>query len=86
MTKFLVFLLVLAVLSFFLQQFIEALFLTTLIVFTVFFFLGIVFVFIGLFGGDNTQLIGGLSLAVFSATYISVSYFYYKSKNNKGRD
>jgi len=78
MAKFLVLLVALAVLSFFLQQFIEALFLTTLIVFAVFFFLGIVFTIQGLLTGDNTQLISGLAMSLFSAIYIAVSYYYYK--------
>jgi hypothetical protein len=83
MAKFLVFLVALAVLSFFLQQFIEALFLTTLIVFAVFFFLGIVFSVQGLVTGDNTQLISGLAMSLFSATYIAVSYYYYKIKKKE---
>jgi len=78
MSKFIVFLVVLAVLSFFLQQFIEALFVTTLIVFAVFFFLGLVFTFQGLTSGDTQQLIFGLSIAIFSASYILVSYLYLK--------
>ena len=80
MSKIVVFLVVLAVLSFFLQQFVEALFITTLIVFAVFFFLGMVFTFEGLTSADTEQLILGLAIAVFSASYILVSYFYLKGK------
>jgi len=80
MSKLLVFLLVLGVLSFFLQQFIEALFITTLIVFSFFFFLGMVFFFQGLSSNDTEQLIVGLAMAVFSASYILVAYLKMKGK------
>jgi len=80
MSKLLVFLLVLGVLSFFLQQFVEALFITTLIVFSFFFCLGMVFFFQGLSSNDTEQLIVGLAMAVFSASYILVSYLKTKGK------
>jgi len=83
MSKLLVLLVAVAVLSLFLQQFVEALFITTLVVFVVFFFLGMVFFFQGLTGGDTEQLITGLVLTVFSATYIMVSYFYSKRKRER---
>jgi len=83
MSKLLVLLVAVAVLSLFFQQFVEALFITTLVVFVVFFFLGMVFFFQGLTGGDTEQLITGLVLTVFSATYIMVSYFYSKRKRER---
>ena len=83
MSKLLLLLVVVAVISLFLQQFIEALFITTVVVFTVFFFLVLVFFFQGLTGGDTEQLITGLALAVFSASYIAVSYYYAKKKGKE---
>ena len=83
MSKIFLLLVVVAVLSLFLQQFVEALFITTVLVFAVFFFLGLVFFFQGLTGGDTEQLITGLAIAVFSASYIMVSYYYMKKKERK---
>jgi hypothetical protein len=80
MAKLLVFLVALAIISFFLQEFIEALFLTTLVVFAFFFFLGMVFFFQGLTSNDTEQLIVGLAMAVFSAFYILVAYLRTKKK------
>ncbi len=80
MSKIFLLLVVVAVLSLFLQQFVEALFITTVLVFAVFFFLGLVFFFQGLTGGDTEQLITGLAIAVFSASYIMVSYHYMKRR------
>ncbi|HIC09102.1 MAG TPA: hypothetical protein EYO62_03525 [Aquificales bacterium] len=80
MSKIFLLLVVVAVLSLFLQQFVEALFITTVLVFAVFFFLGLVFFFQGLTGGDTEQLITGLAIAVFSASYIMVSYYYMKRR------
>ncbi len=83
MTKIFVLLAVLAVLTFFLRQFLEALFLTTVIVFTVFFFVGLVFTFQGLTTGDLSQLVGGLAIAVFAASYILASYMYMRKKRGE---
>jgi len=81
MSKLFLLIAVIAAVSFFLQQFVEALFITTLIVFTVFFFVGLVFTFQGLQTGDISQLVGGLAIAVFSASYILASYLYLKRKD-----
>jgi hypothetical protein len=60
---------------------VEALFITTLIVFVVFFFLGLVFIFQGIQSHDTMQLIGGLAMSVFSASYVLVSYLQLKKKD-----
>jgi hypothetical protein len=87
MSKILLLIFVIGVVGFFLQQFVEALFIATLVVFTAFFFIGLVFTFMGLNSGDTAQLIGGLAITAFSASYILASYLYVKKKereNGKG--
>jgi hypothetical protein len=85
MFKFLILIFVISVVSFFVQQFVEALFLATVIVFTTFMFLGLVFVFQGLSTNDTTQLIGGLAMTAFSASYILASYIYIKQKEKENK-
>ncbi len=84
MSKILALLVVLALVSFFLQQLVEALFVATVVVFTAFLFIGFVFAFMGLNSNDTVQLIGGLVIAAFSASYILASYIYIKGKRTKG--
>jgi hypothetical protein len=50
-------------------------------VFVVFFFLGLVFIFQGIQSHDTMQLIGGLAMSVFSASYVLVSYLQLKKKD-----
>ena len=83
MAKLFLIIAIIGIVSFFLQQFLEALFITTLIVFTVFLFVGLVFTFQGLTTSDISQLVGGLAISVFSASYILASYLYVK--RNKER-
>ena len=84
MAKFLLLLAVLALLSFFLRQFVEALFITSVVIFAVFLFLGLVFTFQGLSGNDFQLFVFGLVMALFSASYILTSYIYLKRKKDKG--
>jgi len=81
MAKLFLLLVILAFVGFFFRQFVEALFITTLIVFVVFFFLGLVFIFQGIQSHDTMQLIGGLAMSVFSASYVLVSYLQLKKKD-----
>jgi Na+/phosphate symporter len=81
MAKLFLLLVILAFVGFFFRQFVEALFITTLIVFVVFFFLGLVFIFQGIQSHDTMQLIGGLAMSVFSASYVLVSYLQLKNKD-----
>jgi hypothetical protein len=83
MSKLLLLLVVVSLVGFFLQQLVEALFIATVIVFTAFMFIGLVFVFQGLSTNDTTQLIGGLAMTAFSASYILASYIYVKRKNGE---
>jgi membrane protein DedA with SNARE-associated domain len=83
MSKLLVLLLAIGVLGFFLRQFVEALFIATVIVFTAFLFLGIAFTFQGLRTDDTQQVFIGLAMAVFSASYILASYIYVKRRKER---
>ncbi|NPB04804.1 MAG: hypothetical protein GXO08_00250 [Aquificae bacterium] len=83
MLKFLLLLAVLGILLFFLRQFLEALFLTTVVVFTVFFFAGLVFTFQGLTGGDWGQTLGGLAVATFAAAYLLAAYLHARRKKEE---
>ncbi len=83
MSKLILIIAIIGALSFFLQQFVEALFITTLIVFVVFFFVGLVFTFQGLSTNDISQLIGGLAIVIFSASYILASYLYIKKRKRE---
>ena len=85
MFKFLILIFVISVVSFFVQQFVEALFLATVVVFTTFMFLGLVFAFQGLSANDTAQLIGGLAMTAFSASYILASYVYLKQKQKENK-
>ncbi len=85
MSKLLLLLVVVSLVGFFLQQLVEALFIATVIVFTAFMFIGLIFVFQGLSTNDTTQLIGGLAMTAFSASYILASYIYVKRKDREKR-
>jgi urea transporter len=48
-------------------------------------FIGLVFTFMGLNSNDTTQLIGGLAITAFSASYILASYIYVKQKSKENK-
>jgi len=83
MLKIVVLLFVLAAVGFFLRELVEALFIATLIVFAVFIFVGLVFTFRGLSTGDTAELLTGMSLVVFSAAYLLVSYLKVREKKRE---
>jgi len=85
MSKLLLLIFIVGVVGFFLQQLVEALFIATVIVFTAFMFIGLVFTFMGLNSNDTTQLIGGLAITAFSASYILASYIYVKQKSKENK-
>jgi len=85
MSKLLVLLLAIGVVGFFLREFVEALFITTVIVFITFFFLGTVLIFKGLQADDFNQLFTGLAMTLFSASYILASYIYIRAKKKKSK-